>query len=143
MSTLAWNNVVSTLHQRWETLFQRCVTLFQRPGRCINVVQRWKTDVGFCFIFNVGSMLFQRWSTTLKQRWSNVEMLAGLLLSSAIRIKSSSVKMSLKHSIGSWGVNEPDHGIPVKGKSLITTRPGSVVSHFSFELLCCPLLLEG
>ena len=46
---------------------------------CINVVQRWKSDVEFCFIFNVRSTLFQRWSTTLKQCWSNVEMLAGLL----------------------------------------------------------------
>ena len=30
-----------------------------------------------CFIFNVGSALFQRWSTMLKQLWSDVEMLAG------------------------------------------------------------------
>ena len=39
--------------------------------RCINVVQRWKSDVRFCFIFNVGSTLFQRWSTTLIRRWNN------------------------------------------------------------------------
>ena len=44
--------------------------------RCINVVQRWRTDVGSCFILNVGSTLFQRWSTALKQRWSNLGMLA-------------------------------------------------------------------
>ena len=67
MSTLGWNNVVSTLYQHWETLFRRCVRLFQRcfnvrHWRCINVVQRWKSDVRFCFIFNVASTLFQRWS---------------------------------------------------------------------------------
>ena len=81
-STLGWNNVVSTLYQRCATLFRRCVTLFRRcfnvgHWRCINVVQRWKSDVGFCFIFNVGSMLFQHWSRTLKQRRSDVEMLTG------------------------------------------------------------------
>ena len=63
-------------------VFRRSVTLFRssfnvRHSRCINVVQSWKSDVEFCFIFNVGSMLFQRWSTTLKQRWSEVEMLTG------------------------------------------------------------------
>ena len=31
----------------------------------------------FCFTFNVGSTLFQRWFTTLKLRWSDVELLAG------------------------------------------------------------------
>ena len=36
--------------------------------RCIKVVQRWKSNVGFCFIFNVGSMLFQLWW----QRWNKV-----------------------------------------------------------------------
>ena len=35
--------------------------------------QHWKSDAGFCFILNAGSTLFQRWSTTLKQRWSDVE----------------------------------------------------------------------
>ena len=68
---LGWNNVVSTL-------FRRCFNVGQ--WRCFNVVQRWKSDVGFCFIFNVGPTLFQRWSTTLKQRWSDVEMLAGILV---------------------------------------------------------------
>ena len=62
------NKVVSTL-------FQRCFNLGHR--HCINVVQRWKSDVGFCFIFNVGSTLLQPWSTTLKQRWSDIEILAG------------------------------------------------------------------
>ena len=60
---------------------ESCVTLFQRcfnvgHWRCISVVQRWKFNVGCCFIFNVGSTLFQRWSRTLKQRWSDIEMLA-------------------------------------------------------------------
>ena len=68
---------------------------------------------------------------------------AYLLLSSTIPIKSSSVKMSLKYSIGSWVINGPDGGIPIKEKFPITTCSGSAVSHFSFELLCCPLLLEG
>ena len=63
---LALCNVISTLFQRWAlTLYQRCAS--------------WKSDVGFCFIFNVGSTLFQRWSPTLKHSWSNIEMLAGLL----------------------------------------------------------------
>ena len=48
--------------------------------RCINVVQRSKSDVGFWFIFNVRSTLFQRWSTTLKQRCSHIEILAGRIL---------------------------------------------------------------
>ena len=52
------------------TLYQRCFNVGHR--RCINVVQRWETDVGFCLIFNVGSTLFQR--------WSDVEMLAGQFL---------------------------------------------------------------
>ena len=63
-----WNNVEIKL-------YQRCFNVVSTSG--INVVQRWKSDVGFCFIFNVGSTLFQRWSTTLKQRWSNVEMWLG------------------------------------------------------------------
>ena len=57
------------------TLFQRCFNVGHR--HCIKVVQRWKSDVGFCFIVNIRSTLFQRWSTTLKQRWSNVEMWLG------------------------------------------------------------------
>ena len=65
-----WNNVEINL-------YQRCFNGGHQ--RSVNVVQRWKSDVGFCFIFNVGSTLFQRWSTTLKQRWSNVEMLAGII----------------------------------------------------------------
>ena len=80
------SNVVSTLYQRCVTLFRRCVTLFRHcfnvgHWRYINVVQLWKSDVGICFIFNVGSTLFQRWSTTLKQRWSDAEMLAGNVVS--------------------------------------------------------------
>ena len=76
---IAFTIVEAKLEQSWDkvvsTLFQHCFNVADR--RCINVVQRWKSDVGFCFIFNVGSRLFQRWSTTLKQRWSDVEMLAG------------------------------------------------------------------
>ena len=68
-------NVVSTLCN----VFRRCFNVGH--GRCINIVQRWKSDFGFCFIFNVGSTLFQLWSTTMKQRWSDVEILAGLAFS--------------------------------------------------------------
>ena len=67
-----WYNVVSTLCKA----VQRC--FYVGHWRCINVVQCWKSDVGFCFIFNVSSTLFQRWSTTLKQRWSDVEILTGI-----------------------------------------------------------------
>ena len=72
---LGWNNVVSTLYQCCATLFRRCFNV--GDWRCINFVQHWKSDVVFCFIFNVGSTFFQRWFTTLKQRWSDFEMLAG------------------------------------------------------------------
>ena len=78
MLRIRWNNVDTTLYQRCATLFRRCFNVGR--WRCINVVQRWKSDVGFCFIFIVESTLFQRWSTTLKQHWSNVEMLAGIYL---------------------------------------------------------------
>ena len=61
---------------RWNNVAQRSYNV---SARCWNniVVQSWKSDVWFCFIFNARSILFQRWSTTLKQRWSGVEMLAG------------------------------------------------------------------
>ena len=79
-------NFEATLKQRWDcavsTLFLCCATLFRLcfnvgHWRCMNFVQRWKSDDGICFIFNVRSTLLQRWYTTLKLRWSNVEMLAG------------------------------------------------------------------
>ena len=68
-------NIVLTFFQHYETLFRRCFNVV--VGRWINVVQRCKTDVGFCFIFNVGSTLFQRWSTMLKKWWSDVKILTG------------------------------------------------------------------
>ena len=75
MSMLHWNKVDTTLYQRCATLFRRLATLLRcsfNVGHrfCINVVLLWKSDVRFCFIFNVGSTLFQHWSTTLKQRWN-------------------------------------------------------------------------
>ena len=83
---IAFTNAEDTLKQRLDkvisTLFQCCFNVGH--WRCINFVQRWKSDVGFCFIFNVGSTLFQRWSTTLKQRWSDVEILAGYAISNII-----------------------------------------------------------
>ena len=36
-------------------LFQRCFNVGHRL--CINVVERGKSDVGFCFIFNVGCVI--------------------------------------------------------------------------------------
>ena len=86
---IAVTNVNARLNQHCinvvPTLFQRCIALSLRCfnvgyWHCINVLQHWKSEVGFCFIFNFGSTLFQRWSTKLKQRWSNVEMLAGLFV---------------------------------------------------------------
>ena len=76
----AFTNVEPTLKQRdnvVSTFFQHCSNVGQRL--CINVVLRWKSDIEFCFIFKVGWTLFQRSLATLKQRWSDVEMLAGLL----------------------------------------------------------------
>ena len=61
---ITFTNVEDTLKQLWDKvvskLFQRCFNVGHR--RCLNVVQRGKFDVG---------------STPLKQRWSDVEMLAG------------------------------------------------------------------
>ena len=69
---IAFTNIEDTLKQRQDkvisTFFQRCFNVGHQ--RCINVVQRWKSDFGFCFIFNVESTLFQR--------WSDIEMLAGI-----------------------------------------------------------------
>ena len=64
-----WDKVVATLDNVLQYSFN--VGLW----RCINFVQQWKREIGFCFIFNVGSTLFQRWSTTLRQHWSSVEVL--------------------------------------------------------------------
>ena len=75
-------NVISTLKQRWNNFVQRWssfATLFQRCFNVgfqsyINMVQRWKSDVEFCLIFNVASTLLQCWSITLNKalfrRWN-------------------------------------------------------------------------
>ena len=59
---IAFTNVETTLKQRQDivasTLFERCFNVEHR--RCINVVQRGKSEVGFCFILNVESTFFQR-----------------------------------------------------------------------------------
>ena len=90
---IALTNVDARLKRRCinvvPTLFQRCVTLFWRcfnvgHWHYINVVQRLKSDVGFCFIHNIESTIFQRWSTALKQRWSDVGMMAGFSCSLSI-----------------------------------------------------------
>ena len=80
MSYQRWSNVETALHnvekqlyQRRETLFQRCFNVAHQ--RSIKLVQHWKSDVGFCLVFVL--LLFQRWSTTLKQRWSGVKISAG------------------------------------------------------------------
>ena len=80
---LRWNNVNTMLQQRCTKLFWNCFNVCLR--RCINFVQCWKSDVGFCFIFNVGTMLFQRLCTALKQSWSDVELLVGAEYSAFLR----------------------------------------------------------
>ena len=60
--------------KHFHILFQRFFNVRHRC--CIKVVQRWKSNARICFIFIFGSTLFQRWSTALKQYWSDVEMLA-------------------------------------------------------------------
>ena len=67
-----WYNFVTTLCNIVLTSYQR-----RAPTLYIKVIQRLKYMVRFCFIFNVGSTLFERWPTTLKQLLSDVEMLAG------------------------------------------------------------------
>ena len=75
------NNVVQCLKAIVSTLCNVDSTLFQgRTPTLYRLVQRWKSDVGFCFIFNVGSTLFERWSTALKQHWSGNEMVARKLI---------------------------------------------------------------
>ena len=53
-----WSNVEIMSHQRCGTF---------KIG-CTDVAQRWKSDVGFCFIFNVGSTSFGNVGWT-KVRW--------------------------------------------------------------------------
>ena len=72
--TIRWYNVNKTICRRCPTLFQHYFNVGLRS--CINIEQVWKSNFGFSFAFNVGSILFQFWSTVLKQRWSNFEMLA-------------------------------------------------------------------
>ena len=62
------------MKQRWNDVEQSSKTVISTL--CINVVQSWKSDVGFSFIFNVGSRLFQRWSTMLKQHWCQKRLLS-------------------------------------------------------------------
>ena len=52
-------NVVITLYNVLSMLFQLLILMFN---------QCWKSNVVFCFIFIVRTLLFQRWS----QRWKNV-----------------------------------------------------------------------
>ena len=55
---LALTNVEATWKQFWDNVKSTLKEL------CINAVPRLKLDIGFCFILNVGSTLFQRWSIT-------------------------------------------------------------------------------
>ena len=74
-----FDKVLTTLRLYWSnvdtTFFRRCFNV--GFWRCINVVQRWKTHVRFCFNFNVGSTLFQRWSIMLKQRYPTLKCWLG------------------------------------------------------------------
>ena len=90
--------------------------------RCINVVQRWKSDVGFCFIFNAGSSLFQRSSTTLKQRWSDVEMLAGKdLLKNTIPVDQKTTSISIR--------------VWKKIKKMVSTNRNKIFLNIAFPLM--------
>ena len=64
-------------------LFQRCFNVGNR--HCMNVKQHWKSDVEFCFIFNVQRSF---WSTTLKQRWSDVKCWLSLSCEKKNHLKS-------------------------------------------------------
>ena len=80
-----WNNVEAKLCHVEKRFYQHCATFVQRCSnvgqrRCIKVVPCWKSDVRFCFIFNVGSGYFQRWSTTSKQGSSSLKIWLGLSL---------------------------------------------------------------
>ena len=63
------------LNRRCAMVFQRCFSVEHQLGT--NVVQRWESSNPNISIFNAGPMFFQRQSTTLKQRWSTVNVLSG------------------------------------------------------------------
>ena len=48
---LPWKNIDTTLYRRCAILFWHCFNVVLQ--RCINVVQRWKSEVGFYFTFEV------------------------------------------------------------------------------------------
>ena len=64
-----WNNVEKMSYQRWNNVLQCWKTVASvlckvdlccfsvGHQHCINIVQHWKSNFGFCFIFNVVSML--------------------------------------------------------------------------------------
>ena len=60
-------NVEKRLHRCCAKLIQSFFNVGHRLWK------RWKSKFRFCFIFNIGSTLFKRWSTTLKQRWNDVD----------------------------------------------------------------------
>ena len=66
-----WYNVISTLKQRWKDVVQRWKTVV--PTSC-----NFSSTLDECH-FNVIWTLFQRGSTTFKQRWSDLEMLARMV----------------------------------------------------------------
>ena len=92
-------------------MFWRCVTLSWRCfkvghyWRCINVVQRWKSGAAFCFIFNVGSTLFQRWFTTLKQCWSMLECWLGTNTFYNFNKKAHELQSSVSKLMWDWSCN--------------------------------------
>ena len=67
-------------------MIQRCVNVVQRSfdvvstsgSDIVSSLSNVEKPTSDFVLFHVGSTLFQRWFTTLKQRWSGVEMLAGL-----------------------------------------------------------------
>ena len=71
----SFNNVEATSKQCWynvvSTLCNVASTLCQCRGP--SLYQSWKSEVRFCFIFNVGSTLFQRYFNVDPQGWNNVD----------------------------------------------------------------------
>ena len=80
---LGWNNIVSTLNQRYTTLFRRCSTLFQLWAltlyqRCGTLkIRHWiffhfqrRINVISTFIHNVETTLIRRWNVG----WGNLEL---------------------------------------------------------------------
>ena len=110
---LRWNNLGTALYQRCAMLFRRSFNI--NHWRIINVVQRWKSDVRFYFIFNVGWMLFWSWSTRLEQRWSDIEMLPWWFL--ILKLKLITVDIMETMNVIKTGRNKMAKMMYLKGRN--------------------------